>query len=342
MNYTLEELKEEPPFRAEPAYRAGQVFSAINRRTAAGFEAMPGLSQKLARELGKRFVISTLSCAEHLVSPKDGTEKFLWKLKDGNHVETVLIKGKARKTLCLSAQVGCRFGCPFCASGSQGFIRDLETAEIVNQVLCVRRMKKFRITNVVFMGMGEPLDNYDNVEKAVRIINHPEGIDLGARKITISTCGIVPGIRRLSEIGLQIELSVSLHAANNELRDELVPVNREYPLEVLIPACQEFSRAMGRVVTLEYTVIRGKNDSLKDAEDLARIAGKLGAKVNLIALAEGMDPKTDRTGHKRMQAFRDRIRSKKVTVTVRKSKGKDILAACGQLAAEYRREAVSS
>lgn len=336
MNYTPEELKKEIKELGEAAYRAGQVFSWINKKGAAEFKEIRGIPGRLIAELEKRFVICTLSCEEHLVSKKDGTEKFLWKLKDGCYIETVLIKAGTRRTICLSTQVGCRFKCPFCASGDKGLIRDLEPAEIVNQVLCVQKMKKGRATNIVFMGIGEPLDNYDNLEKAIRIINHPAGIDLGARKITVSTCGIVPGIRRLKEIGLQVGLSVSLHAADNKLRDELVPVNRKYPLEELIAACKEFVRATGRIITLEYTLIKGRNDSPEDAAKLGKIAGQLKAKVNLIACNPGTTDKKYYADRKEVEAFGRKVRRAKVPVTVRGSKGEDILAACGQLA--IRRE----
>jgi len=332
LNYTPEELKKEIKRLGGPAYRAEQTFSWINKKGAAEFKEIRGIPGRLIAELEKRFVICTLSCEEHLVSRKDGTEKFLWKLKDGCYIETVLIKTGRRRTICLSTQVGCRFKCPFCASGAKGLIRDLEPAEIVNQVLCVQKIKKCRPTNVVFMGIGEPLDNYDNLEKAIRIINHPAGINLGARKITVSTCGIVPGIKKLKEIGLQVELSVSLHAADNKLRDKLAPVNRKYPLEKLIAACEEYTLATGRIITLEYTLIKGRNDSPEDAEKLGKIARQLKAKVNLIACNPGTTDKKYYADREEVEAFGRKVRRAKVPVTVRESKGEDILAACGQLA----------
>jgi 23S rRNA (adenine2503-C2)-methyltransferase len=236
---TLDELKKEITSMGEPAHRARQISRWLYGKNAESFEAMTDLPKKLIEKLDKEYFIKGLECAEHLVS-KDGTEKFLWKLEKGRHVESVLIKEKNRKTLCLSTQVGCRFGCPFCASGKIGFVRDLTLSEITGQVLAAQGICGCRVTNIVFMGMGEPLDNYDNLVKVIRIINHPDGIGIGARKITVSTCGIVPGIRKLKDIGLQIELSVSLHAASDRLRDELVPVNRRYPLEKLIAACEVY------------------------------------------------------------------------------------------------------
>ncbi len=332
LNYTPEELGKEIKRLGAPAYRARQIFSWINKQGAAEFKEIHGIPGKLIAELEKRFVICTLSRKAHFVSRKDGTEKFLWELKDGRHIETVLIRAGSRRTVCLSTQVGCRFKCPFCASGSRGLIRDLESSEIVNQVLCVRKIKRCRPTNVVFMGIGEPLDNYDNLEKAIRIINHPAGINLGARKITVSTCGIVPGIKRLKKIGLQVGLSVSLHAADNKLRNELVPVNREYPLEELMAACKEFVRTTGRIITLEYTLIKGKNDSPEDAQRLGKMARQLKAKVNLIACNPGTADKKYYADGKKMEEFGSQVRRERVPVTVREPKGEDILAACGQLA----------
>ncbi len=329
---TLEELKEEVAGMGEPSHRARQIFLWLNRKNAASFGEMTDLPKRFMAKLERRFAVGTLGLAERLVS-KDGTEKFLWGMEDGEYVETVLIREKGRRTLCLSTQVGCRFKCPFCASGMRGLIRNLRVSEIVNQLLLVQKVCDCRVTNVVFMGMGEPLDNYDNLVKAIRIINHPDGVGLGARKITVSTCGVVPGILKLKDIGLQVELSVSLHASSDSLRDELVPVNRKYPLRKLISACRRYYEETGRVVTLEYTLIKDKNDSAGDAEKLAVIAKDLKAKVNLIACNPIAELGRGRSDRKSINLFMERLRSRGVTVTLRKSRGTDILAACGQLAA---------
>jgi len=330
LDYSLEELKEELSSSGELPYRAKQVFSGIHKKGACSFGEIKGLPKELAAKLDKKFSIHTAACKEHLISGEDGTEKFLWRLNDGRLVETVLIKEKRRKTICLSTQVGCRFKCTFCASGKKGFVRDLKAYEMVEQVLNVREETGFPATNIVFMGMGEPLDNFDNLEKAIRIINHPDGINLGARRMTVSTCGIVPGIKKLKDIGLQVELSVSLHAGNDELRNELAPVNRKYPLKKLLAACEEYTRKTARVITLEYTLINGRNDSPKDAEELAGIARRLKAKINLIGCTG--DNKEDKN-KKGLIRFRDLLQKKKARVTIRRSKGEDIMAACGQLAA---------
>ncbi|MEA3490216.1 MAG: 23S rRNA (adenine(2503)-C(2))-methyltransferase RlmN [Candidatus Omnitrophota bacterium] len=334
---SLEELKKEMVYMGEPAHRAGQIFLWLNRKNAYSFKSMTNLPKSLVPKLEKRYVIGKLHCEEHLVS-KDGTEKLLWRLKDGERIETVLIRQKKRRTLCLSTQAGCRFKCPFCASGLKGFVRDLSVSEILNQVFLAQEICKCRVTNIVFMGMGEPLDNYNNLVRSIRLINHPSGLAIGARKITVSTCGIVPGILKLKEIGLQIELSVSLHAANNTLRNELVPVNRRYPLEALISACKEYYETTGRVITLEYTLISGRNDSLKEAERLAKIAKELKAKINLITCNPFAERAYGAPDRKSITLFREKLRGRGATVTVRRPRGRDILAACGQLAAGFARE----
>ncbi|NQT33205.1 MAG: 23S rRNA (adenine(2503)-C(2))-methyltransferase RlmN [Candidatus Omnitrophica bacterium] len=331
-SFTIEELEEEVTSMAQPAHRARQIFLWLNGKGASDFSEMSDLSKNFVTELKKKFYIEELKCEKHLTSA-DGTEKFLWKLKDGEHIETVFISEGKRKTLCLSSQVGCKIKCCFCASGIRGFIRNLEASEIVSQVLQVQKSSKFRITNIVFMGMGEPFDNYDNVLKAIRIINHPAGIGIGARKITVSTCGITPAILKLAEEGLQVELSVSLHAANNELRNKLVPINRKYSLKDLLDCCMEYYRKTGRVITLEYALIKGCNDSMKDADDLAAAAKRLKAKVNLIACNPYEDLSYEGPDKKHAGKFKDRLISLGITATLRKSKGSDILAACGQLAA---------
>jgi 23S rRNA (adenine2503-C2)-methyltransferase len=332
---TLKKLTKEIVTLGEPPHRARQIFSWVNQKNADSFDKMSNLPKTLISNLKKKYDIGDLVCEERLRA-KDGTEKFLWKLRDGKYVESVLIKEKSRITLCLSTQVGCRFKCRFCASGTGGFTRNLEVSEITGQVLSAQKISKCRVTNIVFMGMGEPLDNYQNLEKAIEIINHPKGIGIGARKITVSTCGIIPGIMKLKDIGLQIELSVSLHAANDQLRDELVPVNRRYPLEKLMQACEKYFEDTGRVVTLEYTIIKDKNDLLKDADKLAKIAKKLKAKVNLIGCNPYSNKDSGRPSADRVQAFKNRLRSRGVTTTIRRSRGGDIMAACGQLAAQKR------
>ena len=338
-DFTLEELTELIKKMGEPAHRARQIFRWLYSKNVRAFGAMTDLPKGLVRRLEDEIGIGRISCEEKSVS-RDGTEKFLWKLGDGRFVESVLIRvpGEGgRRTLCLSTQVGCKFKCPFCASGAGGFTRNLRVSEILDQIVSVQEAASLRITNIVFMGMGEPLDNYDNVVKAIRIMNDPAGLGIGARKITVSTCGIVPAIRCLKDLGLQIELSVSLHSAEDALRDSLVPSNRKYPLKELESALKEYTRDTGRVITLEYTLISGVNDTDKSADKLAAFAKRIKGKVNLIA-CNPSSGKKGKPGQGRLSEFRKVLEEKGVTATIRRSKGDDIMAACGQLAARQRTE----
>jgi len=328
---TLEELKKAITAMGEPAYRARQIFSWLYRRGISDFSEMTNIPKPLRDKLQDNYLISNLAPAEHLKSA-DGTEKLLFKLPDGNFIETVLIYAGKRKTICLSTQVGCKFACTFCASGKLGFTRNLTPAEIINQILFLRDNLKHEITNYVLMGIGEPLDNYENVSRAIMIMNDPEGMAIGARRITISTCGIIPGMNKLKNLRLQVNLSVSLHATNNRLRDTFMPINKRYPLEKLIKASEDFINSTGRMITLEYILIKGKNDSLRDADELAKIAKRLKAKVNLVPCSSVPGTDFQSTPKKEIEKFRDRLIQRKVNATLRESKGADIQAACGQLA----------
>jgi len=332
---TLPEIEKEMAAIGQKPMRARQVFTWLNARNVDDFAMMTDLPKELRDSLSERFRIGRLECEERLVSA-DGTEKYLWGLEDGNRVETVLIREGARKTLCLSTQVGCRYRCPFCASGKLGYKRDLSVSEIVSQVLYAGKLSGEKITNVVFMGIGEPLDNIANLQKAIRLINDRGGIGIGARKITVSTCGILPGIEAMAGFGLQVELSVSLHAVSDKVRDILVPANRKYPLKALIRACKSYYEKTGRIITLEYTPIEGLNDSRKHAFKLAEIAREIKGKVNLIPCNAGKESAYVPAGRKTLIMFRDILVAEGVTATVRKSKGEDILAACGQLAGKKR------
>ena len=319
----------------EPQHRTRQIFKWLYGKQALSFDEMTNVPKKLIKELENEFSIGNMM-QEDLAVSKDGTQKFLWKLGDGSYIESVLVPAKGRNTVCISTQVGCKFRCPFCASGASGFKRNLLPGEITGQIVMVQRALGERITNVVFMGMGEPLDNFPNLARAIRIINGPEGLAIAARKITVSTCGLVPGIHKLKNIGVQVELAVSLHASKDRLRDVLVPVNRKYPISELISELQEYFEDTGRVVTLEYALIKDVNDSLSDAEGLAAIAKKLKAKINLIrcntAGARGYDASKERTS----ELFQKKLEARGVKVTLRRSRGWDIAAACGQLAGGYK------
>ncbi len=329
--FTFEELRKDMEDNSLPSYRADQIFYWMYRQGLTGFDGMTNLSLDLRRRLAENCLISSLRLEEKFTSA-DGTEKFLFRLEDGNFTETVLIPAPERETACVSTQVGCRFGCPFCASGRKKFVRDLTAAEMVNQLLHLIHNEKRVLTNVVFMGMGEPLDNCDNLIRAIKIINDPKGLAIGARRITVSTCGLIPGIERLKELGLQIELSLSLHSAKNGPRDDLVPANRKYPLEKLLRAAREYSEATGRKLTFEYVLLKDVNDSAEDAIALADLARKFRAKVNLIAYNPVPELAYEPPEPRRIEKFQKSLYKRGIEVTLRASKGGDIAAACGQLA----------
>ena len=335
---TLEELRAELAAMGERPFRAAQVFDWLYKKKAAGFDEFTTLSRSLREKLAARFALGALAVADTRTSP-DGTTKLLLRLGDGQNVETVLIPAGRRLTVCLSTQVGCKFACAFCASGRHGFRRDLRPSEITGQVLAAGRAAGREPSNYVFMGMGEPLDNWAAVEKAIRIMNDPAGLAVAARRMTVSTAGFADAFPRLEALDLQINLSLSLHAVTDRLRDRLMPINRRFPLETIVAAAERYVRSGGRMLTLEYIVLRGLNDSLDDADGLAAVARRLRAKVNLIAYSpvEGLPFGTPSEAD--MARFKRRLEERKVGVTVRLSKGADIAAACGQLAGQFRERA---
>lgn len=335
-NYSLEELEGVFKRWGLSGYRARQVFSWIYQERVSSFEAMTNLSLDLRSRLKERFIFRPLEL-EKLQESSDGTRKFLFRLEDGNLIESVLIPVKERLTACLSSQAGCPFSCGFCASGISGFKRNLETAEITGELLEIRRgLGRGRaLTNVVFMGTGEPLDNYENVLKAIRIINAPRGFNIGARRITISTCGIIPGIERLSGEGLQIELSVSLHAADNKTRSRLMPVNKKYPLKELISACREYAAATKRQVTFEYVLIKGLNCSREAADNLTRLLSGWECKLNLLVYNPVQEFPCQPADEREIEFFVWLLRKQRIMVTMRRSRGKDIDGACGQLRLKF-------
>ena len=331
---TLGELRAELEAMDEKPFRAAQIFDWIYKKRATSFEEFSTLAKPLREKLSGRFSIGALKVADRSESA-DGTVKFLFRLADGQHIETVLIPAGRRLTVCLSTQVGCKFACAFCASGRHGFRRNLRPSEIIGQVLHIQRTLGRGPTNFVFMGMGEPLDNWDNVEKALRIMNAPEGMGIAARRMTVSTAGFVDAFERLSTFDLQINLSISLHAVTDRLRDRLMPINRRFPLEEVVRAAEKYVRDGGRMITIEYVVIAGLNDSLDDADGLAAIARRLRAKVNLIAYSPATGGEFKRPSDAEIARFKRRLEERKVGTTLRQSKGIDIAAACGQLAGKW-------
>ncbi|MBW3614013.1 MAG: 23S rRNA (adenine(2503)-C(2))-methyltransferase RlmN [Actinobacteria bacterium] len=318
----------------EPDYRVGQVWEGLHAQGQAP-EQLSVLPKRLRARLAAEPALAPgLSCAVESVSEGGDTVKWLWALHDGRRIETVLMHYPGRSTVCISSQAGCAMGCGFCATGQAGFDRHLSTGEMVEQVVRARAAAAAsgrRLSNVVFMGMGEPLANYDAVWATV--VRLHDDLGLSARHLTISTVGIVPGIRRLGDAKLPVNLAVSLHAANDALRDELVPINRRYPLAALVEACEAYLAAKGRRLSFEWALIAGVNDRSSDAGELCGLARHLGAHVNLIPLNPTPGYPTRGSSPERVRAFRDRLRDLGVNATVRRNRGTAIDAACGQLRA---------
>ena len=311
-------------------FRADQILQSLYRDYITDWDQATTLPKDFRESLKSEFPLTNASVLDTSKSA-DGTQKLLIGLDDGNSVETVLIPATGRFTQCISTQVGCGMGCAFCASGSQGVVRSLTSDEIVAEFMLGRRIGE--ITNIVVMGMGEPFANYDETIRALKLINSGKGPNLGARHITLSTCGVVPGLERLADEGIQFELSVSLHAPNDALRSQLMPVNRKWPIDELLDACTRYTNKTKRIITFEYTVINGVNDSRACAEELARQVRRVPmAKVNLIPLspvAHRPDFKTP--SDETMLMFLDVLMKNRVQTMLRRSRGKDANAACGQL-----------
>jgi 23S rRNA (adenine2503-C2)-methyltransferase len=317
----------------EKAFRATQIFEWIYQKGAWSFDAMTNLSQELRERLKENFNLSQLAIAQKQVS-KDGTTKFLFDLHDHEKVETVLIPTATRTTVCVSSQVGCKFGCKFCASGIGGWVRNLTVAEILAEILHVKEeARKYPkpLSHIVFMGTGENLDTYENLMKAIRIINAKEGLNIGARRITISTVGIVPKIKQLAQENIQFELAISLHGYDNESRNILMPVNRKYPFDELIEACREYVKATKRQITFEYILIKNVTCTDKAAECLRKAFKGLICKMNLIPYNSVQEFSHQTPAHQEMLAFQNRLEEFGIHATIRAPRGRDVGAACGQL-----------
>jgi len=329
--------------RCDHPYRADQILQWIYEKQAESFAQMTNLPAPFRQFLAASFELHAVKTL-HTRHATDTTEKFLFQLHDGALIETVLIPATPgltsqsdRHTVCVSTQVGCAYGCRFCASGLAGVKRNLTAAEIVDQVLHVQELSGERVSNIVVMGMGEPLANYDNVLRALRILNAPWALGIGARKITVSTVGLAPQIRRLADDPLQIRLAISLHGATDDVRQQIMPVNKKHPLNELIEACEYYHLTKGRLLTFEFILIEGVNDSLDQAHKLAALAARLRAKVNLIPYNPVAGLPWRRPDRARCKAFQRVLQQRGVTATLRTEKGTDINAACGQLRLQTER-----
>ncbi len=320
-------------------YRGMQIFRWIHERCAESFDEMTNLPASFRREIKNTFSIRSLDKRDVVSSADGSTDKYLWSMWDGQNIESVIIRDHGRVTACISSQVGCKMACIFCRTGEMGFKRNLTPGEIIDQLILMKRSlreKNEDITNIVFMGMGEPLDNLDAVIKAIRIINMEEALEIGQRKITVSTCGITPGINYLAGAFKRIGLAISLNAPDEKLRSSLMPINRKYPLKEIMKAAGNYARITKKRVTFEYILIDGVNDSPAHARKLLALAKRVPSKINLITFNEFEGSPFKRPPDKKVEAFRKIIFEGNITAMLRKSKGLDIYAACGQLAGKNR------
>lgn len=337
-NLSLKSLEQEIKDFGFAQFYAKSIFSWIYKKQVLDFDFMSDLPIALRQKLKLNFSIASLKLAKIQLSC-DKTEKFLMQLQDNNFIEAVVIPFKDRVTACISSQVGCKFACAFCASGLLGFKRNLTMGEIVEELLLIREhSKNKKVTHVVFMGTGEPLDNYDNCLSAIRIINDPSAFGIGARRITISTSGIIPGIEKLSEEKLQVELSISLHASDEKTRDLIMPVNKKYPLADLLSACKKYIAKTNRQITFEYVLIKDVNSSLQNALVLSKILKGMNCKVNLIIANPVKEQEIIPPEKRDIELFKETLVKCGTHVTLRKSRGEDIDAACGQLRMKYEQK----
>ena len=326
----LQELEEFMLANGQSKFRAKQVYNWVYLKSVPSYDDMTDLPLATRELLKEKTNLCSISIKDKQVS-KDGTMKFLFELKDGHFIETVLMNHVYGNSLCVTTQVGCNMGCVFCASGMYKKVRNLETSEIVLQLMTVQKLIGKKITHVVIMGIGEPFDNYDNVMKFMKIINQPKGLEIGARHISVSTCGLVPKINEFSNEPMQSNLAISLHAPTNEVRDQIMPINKAYPLEVLIPALKDYINKTNRRVTLEYILLKDLNDTVECANKLASLIRGMNVYVNLIPYNEVKEKPYKRSTANQMKAFFDALKKRGINVTLRQEQGHDIDAACGQL-----------
>ncbi|MCL2563316.1 MAG: 23S rRNA (adenine(2503)-C(2))-methyltransferase RlmN [Oscillospiraceae bacterium] len=331
-----EELETAIKSLGEKPFRAKQIFGWLTRG-AESFDEMTNLSQALQETLDANFTLAVPELADKQTS-EDGTVKYLWQLEDGNCVETVLMRYHHGNTVCISTQVGCRMGCTFCASAIGGLVRNLKPSEMLGQVIFTAKDSGLTISNVVLMGIGEPLDNFDNVLCFLKLVNHPDGLHIGMRHITLSTCGLAEVIDKLGEHNIQLTLTVSLHAPDDETRNRLVPMNRKWGIDVLMAACKRYFKRTGRRISFEYAMVDGVNDTPEHAELLAKRMSDAGGHVNLIPLNPIAERSLGPSGKTNLDTFTETLRRRGVNVTVRRSLGRDIDAACGQLRKRREKE----
>ncbi len=328
---TLRELTQELEKRGEPAFRAKQIYQWLHVKCAGNFSEMTNISKALREELEKEYFYTALKAVRVQESKLDGTKKFLFELSDGNLVESVWMQYKHGNSVCISSQVGCRMGCRFCASAIGGLERNLLPSEMLDQIYAITRITGERVSNVVVMGTGEPLDNYDNLLTFIHMLTDEDGLHISQRNVTVSTCGIVPKMRELAGEKLQITLALSLHGTTDEKRRRLMPIAERYSMNELMEVCRYYFEQTGRRITFEYSLVSGVNDTDEDARELAALAAPLHGHINLIPVNPVKERNFVQPNRDRINAFKDKLENNKVNVTVRREMGRDIDGACGQL-----------
>ena len=335
-SYNYDELKEEMLVIGEKAFRSKQIYEWLHVKLADDFDEMTNLSKALREKLKKNYEIRKVKMIDHQISKVDPTEKFLFELEDGNMVESVLMKYNYGNSVCISSQAGCRMGCRFCASTIGGLVRSLEPSEMLRQIYHIQKITGERVSNVVVMGTGEPLDNYDNFVKFIHMLSDEHGLNISQRNITASTCGIVPNMKRLAEEKLQITLALSLHGSTQEKRKVLMPVANKYELSEVLAACDYYFEKTGRRVTFEYSLVGGVNDTKEDAKELTELIHGMNCHVNLIPVNPIRERDYVQSNAHVIEAFKEKLERSGLTVTVRREMGRDIDGACGQLRRKYK------
>ena len=330
-SYSFEELQEEMLAIGEKGFRSRQIYSWIHEKLVDDFEEMTNLPKALRQKLEAAYEIRRVEMEKRQISKIDGTNKFLFCLKDGNMVESVLMKYKHGNSVCISSQVGCRMGCRFCASTLDGLERNLTPSEMLRQVYQIQKITGERVSNIVIMGTGEPLDNYDNFLKFIHMVSDEHGLNISQRNITASTCGIVPNIRRLAEEKLQITLALSLHGSNQEKRRSLMPVANKYELHEVLEACDYYFEKTGRRITFEYSLVHGVNDTPEDEKELMGILKDRNCHLNLIPVNPIKERNYEKPDKKSAENFKNKLEKNGINVTIRREMGSDIDGACGQL-----------
>ena len=328
---TLTELQETMVSMGEKPFRAKQLYQWMHQKLAGSYEEMTNLSAAFKEKCRERFWYASLEIVQVQESKIDGTRKYLFELRDGNVVESVWMQYKHGNSVCISSQVGCRMGCRFCASTLDGLERNLTPSEMLEQIYAITKHTGQRVSNVVVMGTGEPMDNYDHLIRFLRLLTDENGLNISQRNVTVSTCGIVPRMKQFAREGLQVTLALSLHASNDEKRRKLMPIANQYSIRELMEACDEYFRQTGRRITFEYSLVGGVNDTDEDAEELSKLAEMLCCHVNLIPVNPIKERDYVQSEADRVHAFKNKLERNKINVTIRREMGRDIDGACGQL-----------